>query len=575
MIRERGNIYEGMRLKAFTKYEHTKIIEKGDIKMYKKFLGVFLCITAAFIVLLSSAATVYAQTTIVAFTERTEMVLRLGGRNGTIIGTNHTIPTRSHFYVGEEVFPQMRNAQTGIVRREGWGGLSSWNDETRRHSQSGPNGGIVFLNPGIHHLHYVFILDLGWPNPMQVYEGGVTLEVRPANVNRNALRELLALAGNIERGIYTQATWNLLQSRIGTAQNAYDNRFSTQIQINTAYTNLRNAINGLIEYRPITVFDIFHPSYGIATGIINQHERTITFRVPQDLLDNQWTVNSLVTNAANNTALFTPAGGAAVNIFTGSPVNIVNGGTASVYTSDIIYTVNIEPFEMGRINEITVSNGNNEFVGNIDHIARTITFYIAPADLWYGIFDGHITHLNTDNNALITISGGGVIGNQPNRGAGGGIRFNDGANAFVPSSSQYTILVRNLPIIRGITVGGVDAVIDQTARTITFHVANVGNMLFGIVSNFDADGLITIVRRDGLTSTIDGNGSPAMLNDGYMAYISTSHQYTIIFAEPQSRITRLVIDGFEAELNAARDTFTFQIPSCALYHEFRTCKINP
>ena len=232
--------------------------------------------------------------------------------------------------------------------------------------------------------------------------------------------------------------------------------------------------------RSITSFSI-----GGVAGVIDQEAATITFTVPE--LDDIGQFRGEITELeADSSTIIFYAGGTDWPMGLGDEAGVSTGVTVRV-DGGIVYTIRII-IEQPVVPIRTITNLSvNNIAGVIDQEEHTITFTVPRNEIVNGRFEGIITELVAEDETIYF-----WVANQawPRR-QGESAGFSTGDEVFVADGIRYRLVVEPAEgLIRAITIGSHQGVVNQERATITFSVETselINGQLRGVITELDAD----------------------------------------------------------------------------------------
>jgi len=143
--------------------------------------------------------------------------------------------------------------------------------------------------------------------------------------------------------------------------------------------------------------------------------------------------------------------------------------------------------------------------------------------------------------------------------------FTQGFNNFDISYTRGTPFVEGSRIF-SLTIGDVEGVIDQSAKTITFHILNtdlINGRFVGTVDQLIADGSVAMFYVNGQEWPIQ-EGQLAGFSSGDKVFIEDGIVYDLVIIPMPGRISRLTVGGIEGVVDQEAETITFYVPSSRL-----------
>jgi len=257
-------------------------------------------------------------------------------------------------------------------------------------------------------------------------------------------------------------------------------------------------------------------------GTIDQEAATITFDIPERNLEDdiyRGTITGL--EADDSIVQFLVAGsewprrlGQTVGFGTGDKVYVTGG---KEYTLVINATSKL-------IHKLTI----DEFAGEIDQAAATITFNIPENKLTNGGYRGVITELSADEDTIQFWVAGSAWPLRQGEIAG----FSTGDKVYVADGKEYKLVIKaqTPKQINKLTIGSFTGEIDQAAATITFRIPSnqllYGTVYRGVIAELVAD-------ADTIQFWVDNSewalkqGDTAGVSTGDKVYVAGGKVYTI------------------------------------------------
>ena len=305
------------------------------------------------------------------------------------------------------------------------------------------------------------------------------------------------------------------------------------------------------------------------SGVINQTNRTITFNIPDYLLDANNRYTGIITGLLPNRSFTFIRNGVSSSGSVGSSVTLGNGDQVHV-NGTVIYTIVINGIVTSAIDRLKV----DDHEGEIDQTAQTITFNVPECALDAdGKLAGAITELapnrplNVDDGIFTTWN---LTVSSP-------VTLGHGYLVYIHDSRQYEILLNILPplplplVIEALTIGGIEGVVCNTNETITFTVPGTHPGLSGggfggtMDSVSPANVLLAffVAGQNRYGFGVGGIGGDPWFHTGSRVFIQPDgREYTLVVTveeEPGDLIKNLVVGGVPGAIDHIDRTITFDI----------------
>jgi len=290
-------------------------------------------------------------------------------------------------------------------------------------------------------------------------------------------------------------------------------------------------------------------------GVIDQEAETITFIVPEDLIDDDDQFRGYITEleAISNTIIFY-ASGEDLSLGLGESAGVSTDDTVRV-DGGIVYTIIIEHPETPIIESLSIG----DVVGEIDQEAETITF-IVPEDSVdeYSQFRDYITELEASADTIIFYADGEDL--TLGLGESAGVSTDD--TVRVDGGIVYTIIIEHpeVLIITNLSIDDIVGEIDQEAETITFTVPedliDEYDQFRGYISELEAsaDTIIFFVGAQELPLAL---GDEVGVSTEDLVYIDTGIVYTIIvYSYEEPAVAELAEELTESPTDAPTESPT-------------------
>jgi hypothetical protein len=259
--------------------------------------------------------------------------------------------------------------------------------------------GLINMDTGLGARNHSFVLnnlksfELINHGTAPVIRNGKTSRVEIIDTDISLWRLGADLNAPADGGTFYQVErFSAFRNQVSLSLNEIITSTDPLLQSTFGSTQQHRKISGSSSEEPNLDARIFELDLDEFEGIIDQDEETITFRIPEHLITGGVFRGEITALNADSNILSFWIDGSYSSLTLGDVVSIRTGNEVLVAGSEIRYSIVIEPIltERGLISRLII----DEFAGEIDHNAATITFRIPADRLNNGNLQGVITKFN-------------------------------------------------------------------------------------------------------------------------------------------------------------------------------------